>query len=247
MFLVYLDEFGHAGPYVASDHPQHNTSPVFGYAGFALPAEKARSFSSFFLQLKSNLLQVEISASGKPVHRWEKKGASLFRRNSLNRYPHVRQAAFRVAGEVAKRGGFVFFYGREKFRDRVDLNPVGLQKTVLSHAIRRLDGGMRARSEHFALIMDENSANIALLETAQKTMFGGQPCRCLVSAPFEVASHLDQCIQAADWIAAIVGRVWALRVDPCGFSDYAAYETYFGERVLNAAQHSCLLRRDRVR
>jgi hypothetical protein len=33
IYLVYLDEFGHVGPYVSRTHPHHNTSPVFGFGG----------------------------------------------------------------------------------------------------------------------------------------------------------------------------------------------------------------------
>lgn len=54
-YIVYLDEFGHVGPYIAVDHKSHNTHPVFGLGGFVLPVDEVRSFSSFFFNLKQHL------------------------------------------------------------------------------------------------------------------------------------------------------------------------------------------------
>ena len=44
--IAYLDEFGHVGPYVSRTHPRHNDSPVFGFAGFVMPAEEVRGFGT---------------------------------------------------------------------------------------------------------------------------------------------------------------------------------------------------------
>ena len=35
-YFAYLDEFGHIGPYLGRQHPRHNDSPVFGFAGLVL-------------------------------------------------------------------------------------------------------------------------------------------------------------------------------------------------------------------
>ena len=65
-YIAYLDEFGHIGPFVSRQHPQHNTSPVFGLGGFVLPSSKVRAFATWFYQLKCNLLQFEIDRDGIP-------------------------------------------------------------------------------------------------------------------------------------------------------------------------------------
>jgi hypothetical protein len=123
------------------------------------------------------------------------------------------------------------------------LSAVGLQTSVLSRALRRLESGCTQRDTRFALIMDQSSTCPELLEAAQKTMFGERRCRQIVSPPFEVESHLDQNMQAADWIAALVGRLWALKLDPTGFGDYAAYDKYFSERLHRVAQYSTVKER----
>lgn len=55
LYIVYLDEFGHDGPFISHDHDIHNTHPVFGLGGFVIPANKVREFSHFFFKLKQNL------------------------------------------------------------------------------------------------------------------------------------------------------------------------------------------------
>ncbi len=46
-YVVYLDEFGHIGPYLSYQDKKHNTHPAFGLGGFALPFEQIRDFSTF--------------------------------------------------------------------------------------------------------------------------------------------------------------------------------------------------------
>ena len=45
-YFAYLDEFGHVGPYVSRADPHHNDSPVFGLAGYVLPAVQVRGFGA---------------------------------------------------------------------------------------------------------------------------------------------------------------------------------------------------------
>lgn len=238
MLFVYIDDFGHPGPYFNRNHPRHNTSPVFGYAGFALPEQHVRAFSSFFLQLKGHNLAHEAERASKPIYKWEKKGTNLFTKNSIDRYPSVRQMAFRLMDEIHQRGGFIFYHGKEKFKEVENLNPVGLQTAMLSKAIRKLDKAAWRVDARFAIVMDQSSSRTELLECAQKTMFGEHPCRKMVSPPFEVESHLDQNMQAADWIATIVGRIYAAEYDPEGFQGYESYDKYFRERLGRVARFS---------
>jgi hypothetical protein len=49
LYIAYLDEFGHIGPYVSHDHPRHKTHPVFGLGGVVLPYYQVRQFTTFFI------------------------------------------------------------------------------------------------------------------------------------------------------------------------------------------------------
>ena len=64
-YLLYLDEFGHIGPYRSRNHPKYKESPVFGLAGFMMPVEHVRPFGSWFFQRKCELLKFEIERAGK--------------------------------------------------------------------------------------------------------------------------------------------------------------------------------------
>lgn len=243
MLFAYLDEFGHIGPYFSRTHPQYNTSPVFGLAGIILPESSVRTFSSFFLSRKKELLGSDIERSGKPAFAWEKKGTNLYTAKSILKYPEIRQTTFRMLNKIKAAGGQVFFYGREKVAGRTDVNSTGLYKTVLSHAIRKIDAAAAQRQQNFVIVIDQHSARKELLVTATKTMYGDKPARWLASPPFEVESYLNQNMQAADWIATVVGRIAAYAVAPADFSEYEPYQTYFRERIEAVAPYSTVMRR----
>ena len=73
-YFAYLDEFGHIGPFISRTDPRYKDSPVFGLAGFVLPAAKVRGFGTWFYQRKCELLDFEIKRSGVHPAVWEKKG-----------------------------------------------------------------------------------------------------------------------------------------------------------------------------
>ncbi|MBD9635498.1 DUF3800 domain-containing protein [Ensifer sp. ENS07] len=245
MIFAYLDEFGHAGPYFGRSHLRHNASPVFGLAGILLPETAVRPFATVFLKRKKELLDVEIQRSNKNGYEWEKKGTNLFTANSISKYPAVRNAMLRLINEVRNSQGKIFYYGREKIRGTEDVRANGLYTTVFANAIRQINSYCESIGENFVLIVDEHSARKELLETAAKTMFGAEPVRRLLSPPFEVESYLNQNMQAADWIATIVGRLWNHRLDPLDFAAYSDYEKYYWRRVHSVATHSSVMQRPR--
>ncbi|MFI2564611.1 hypothetical protein [Paenarthrobacter sp. NPDC018779] len=48
MLIAYLGGFGHSGPCVADSNSKFNTRPLFGCAGFVVPAENVREFGGYF-------------------------------------------------------------------------------------------------------------------------------------------------------------------------------------------------------
>lgn len=246
MIFAYLDEFGHNGPFFGVDDPRHNTSPVLGLAGILLPEQAVRSFASYFLRQKTLLLGKDIASSGKQAYAWEKKGTNLFTAQSITRYPEIRRTAFRLINQVRLNHGKIFYYGREKIRGRADLNANGLYKTVLAHALRHINSYCGSVGSNFVVVVDEHSARRELLETAAKTMYGADPVKWLSSPPFEVESDLNQNIQAADWIASIIGRIWNYQLAPHEFAKYESYQKYFWSRIHQVATHSTVMRRPAV-
>ncbi|WP_373355897.1 DUF3800 domain-containing protein [Pseudoroseicyclus sp. CXY001] len=246
MLFAYLDEFGHIGPYCGRDGRKHNESPVFGLAGMILPETAVRPFASFILDQKKKNFQHDLRANGKMPAKWEKKGTSFIRPKTLREYPELRRLVHRTFKKVSDLGGRTFYYGREKKLGVVDgLNPIGLHTTCFAHALRKLDRYAASRNEQFVVVMDQHQARKELLECASKTMFGSEPCLNLAGQPFEVESHLDQNIQAADWIATVVGRLKAYECLPDEFPDYDYIDKLFGERLAATSTHSILEKRSR--
>lgn len=68
------------------------------------------------------------------------------------------------------------------------------------------------------------------------------PARCLIEPPFQVESHLYQTIQAADWIATLIGRISAYTIMPNQYADWEWADKYFGQSVRRLSTDSRLWR-----
>jgi Protein of unknown function (DUF3800) len=242
--FVYLDEFGHLGPFMARNAPQYNENPVFGLAGIILPQQAVRPFATKILQLKGYIFRDEIRRSGKTSSHWEKKGTEIFTAKQVAKYPHFRATGFRLLNYIRDSGGKVFYYGREKISGTTDVNSIGLYKTVLSHALHQIEAFCATENSNFILVVDEHSARKQLLVTSLQNMYDHEnPVRRMLSPPFEVESYANQNIQAADWIAAILARLWAKRIRPAEYADHISFENYFWARLHQITTHSTVLPR----
>src|SRR6266542_3442586 len=239
--FVYLDEFGHIGPFMSRHAKRYNESPVFGLAGIVLPEDAIRPFATRFLQLKEHIFKSEIKKSGKLPQEWEKHGSEIFTPKLVARYPHFRSTGFRLLNYIRDCGGKAFYYGREKISGTTNVNSTGLHTTVLGHAIRQLDSFCQTDGTNFVMVVDEHSASKRLLVTASKTMYGHTPARHLLCPPFEVKSYINQNIQAADWVAAIVGRLCAHEIRPAEYGDHDKFHIYFWQRLHQVVTHSTVL------
>ena len=85
---------------------------------------------------------------------------------------------------------------------------------------------------HFLLALDEHPSRDAVLTAVARDMYGrGEPRRRLIEPPFHLESHRYQTVQAADWIAALVGRLGAFRAEPEAWPENAVFRRYFEERL----------------
>ena len=235
IYIAYLDEFGHVGPYVARSDPRHNDSPVFGFAGFIMPASEVRGFGTWFFQRKCDLLDFEIRRSGKHPAVWEKKGSSLYRAASLTRYPALRTVTNRLFNRIGRAGGRVFYAGIRKTADPARHDANALYSAMLREAIGRIDAFCLEDCEppaRFLLALDEHPRRAELLTAVGRDMYGpDEPRRQLIEPPFHLESHRYQTVQAADWIAALVGRLGALWKEPDAWPENAVFRRYFEGRL----------------
>jgi len=234
MYVVYLDEFGHVGPFVARDTQRFSESPVFGLAGLILPANEVRSFSTWFYQRKCQLLDFEIKRDGRHPATWEKKGSALYTIKNIGKYRELRAFTNRSLNRINDCGGRVIYVGLHKQADTKDHKPLRLYLAVLKETLKRLNAFCENDPEKpdFLVVMDQHQERESLLTEASRAMFGKQnPRRRLIEPPFQVESHRYQTVQAADWICGLIGRLGPFWVSPEEFSDHSMAEQYFGTRV----------------
>ena len=62
-----------------------------------------------------------------------------------------------------------------------------------------------------------------------------EPRRHLIEPPFHLESHRYQTLQAADWIAGLVGRLGAIWADPAAYRENEMFLRYFGQRLKGSA------------
>lgn len=239
MYSVFLDEFGHIGPYVARTDERFKTSPVFGLAGFFVHHSKVRELSHWFYKLKCETFEAEIAASGRHPAEWEKKGNSIF---THRRVYQTKRRAFSLLNQISHSGGKVFYSGIEKYQSPEDASASGLYQAALTGALHRLERCFRAKGSPYQIIMDQHNDRSKLMLAAAKTMYSPTGAHSLVELPYQVESHLYSTVQMADWIASIVGSLWNYRTSQNEFPDEAWAEKYFASRLDKVVTHSNLKR-----
>ena len=255
-YIVYLDEFGHIGPYIDATDLKFNTHPAFGLAGYALPVDAVRRYSSFFFSLKTRLLQFEIQKSGKHPAHWEKKGSSLYTLKNIQKYRELRDATNRVLNRIKQDGGFVFYVGIEKDKAPDKSNAKGLYRAVMHEAIKRLDSEFSAGGNTFSIMLDQQddmqhtdstlSMRHEIVCSAASSMFGKASRRCLIEPPVQAESHLFQTLQCADWLCGLVGRLVRYQIEPEVFPDYGLIDTYFSARLKRVTRRSSIRKKPQI-
>ncbi|MDO0791808.1 DUF3800 domain-containing protein [Xanthomonas campestris pv. campestris] len=255
-YLVYLDEFGHIGPYVGPNDPKYSTHPAFGVAGLALPADKVRAFTSFFFTLKNKLLAYEVQKSGKHPAHWEKKGGSLFTLTNVEKYRELRAATYRIFNRIKQDGGFIFYVGIEKDQSPDTSNAKGLYKAVMHEAIKRLDSEFRGQKSQFMILLDQQddmqqagsstSMRHEIVCSAALSMFGAEKRRTLIEPPMQAESHLYQSLQCADWICGLVGRLVRYEIEPNVVPTHFAFEKYFAARLRQVSRRSSIRKKPQI-
>lgn len=242
LYIVYLDEFGHIGPYISKNHPKHNDSPVFGVAGFILPATEVRSFGTWFFNRKRELLKWEIAESQEHPAKWEKKGSSLYTTKNIKKYPELRKFTNRFLNKIKNSNGHVFYVGIEKQRTEDGYDSKGIYYRVLKETIKRVHDfcDQNGNDAQFMIIMDEHSDREELITKASFSMYGDEPKTSLIEPPFQAESHRYQTLQAADWIAGLIGRIGAYWYAKDQYPDNEVFEKFFRIRIKQVERRSSI-------
>lgn len=257
IYIVYLDEFGHIGPYVSPNHEKHNTHPVFGLGGFVMPAEEVRSFSTFFFNLKKNLFDVyDIPQARKiaeekgerfQLSTWEKKGSKQYSVTNLKRYKkEVVGSTNRIINKITKSGGFLFYVGEAKPLGDSCFSQNYAYERSLKEIIKRLDDEFKSQDAQFLIFMDDHESRTQIVKNAIYEMHQQSKYQ-LLEAPMQVDSKLYQTIQCADWLCAIYGKLYFYEIEPESKPSYKIFNDYFSDRIGKAQKRSNVSQKPRDR
>lgn len=214
MLLAYIDETGEPDAFVSPEHHRYNTSAAFGYAGFLIPETSAREFGAHFQKEKRTLFASEITDTHHPG-RWERKGASIFRPSTPEKYPQQLRVFNALVKHLRNLGGYLFYYADEK--------PVGTPKQTSLDTSERESQAMKETLNRLARHADQHCSNIlALIDQINEKdridrlprMYshifgraGAHPeMRRIIEPPMHIDSKLSAGIQFADWVAACITR-----------------------------------------
>lgn len=215
MFIAYIDEFGHQGPFISLNHPKHNTHPVFGYAGYVLPATNVRQLGGFFEFAKENLLSWEIKKANAHPRRWEKKGASLLTSKNIKLHgEEITRTLYRIYHQLSILDGELFFYGQEKPLGAVDKtheSPLDRENHCLFQTIKRLGAFAQSKNEELLVIMDATDAHNRerAVATLGKAIYSRSitDTNSVIEIPIQADSKMYGTVQLADWTCALLSRL----------------------------------------
>ena len=118
---------------------------------------------------------------------------------------------------------------------------------VLLEAVKRIDHFCKLDCDppaNFFLALYEHDQRSTLITEVSRSMYAGpERRRHLIEPLFNLESHRYQTIQAADWIAALVGRLGAVWADPESFPENIVFRRYFEQRLNRISRRSGIRQR----
>lgn len=225
MYILYLDEFGHPGPYVPTDKRfQHH--PLFGFAGFVIPGDKWRDFDRSYFRLKRRLYKREI-ARAQVLHGTR---AERFEPKRLKDRRDIRFISL-VMALIGKSNGCIFARGCVKKSTPKSHSYDGLYNGLMQVTLRAFEKYLRDKAGKARgrgiVIMDRRheSQNVRVLASAQSYLFSDlmfrQPDVRVTEIPLLVPSEWHHGVQAADGIGRAIGSIyWHRRMKNGHFKKY---------------------------
>lgn len=257
MLVAYLDEFGHVGPYVCPEHKKFFHHPIFGYAGYVIPASNSREMGATFKHAKMQLFKTPIEKSQHP-NQWERKGSEFFSSGSIKNHPEQARVFKSLVRKLKRLDGKIFFYGDEKqkgTKKETNKDALSITEEALRETINRLCTYAESKDSDIIILMDQitDSTRKELAAKMYAHIFGrSRPendhpeMKRIIDAPLHIESDLNSGIQFADWICALMSRVshWQFVDD----SEFSWAPNIFGECLRKSFTHEskihCLYRGD---
>lgn len=233
MWLVFLDEFGHEGFYQNRNDKRYNQSPVFGLGGIMLPSQKA-------LECVSRYNNLKVKFHGETFKRYEVKGKVAFQGKSLTK----GSTNYRIRKNVTDKGNGllkilreceaqIVYFGLEKYSKTPETHSAKkIHMSCTRRAFDRINNYCRTENQQFMLVFDRHELHedkMLFIEMVDST---NRPNKIkIVNIPYDLDSNLHGCVQVADWICTLLGKIFAFQVRPKEWRLQQEYSLLFSEQI----------------
>lgn len=233
MWIIFLDEFGHEGPFLGRAHAKFNHSPLFGFGGIAFQSKEVVHFAEEFGNMKSRLLSPKYREK-------EMKGKDIFDARGLDeaRTPakyreDIANKASRFLSFIKDHEGRIFFSGLEKEQRPPTAHSSQLiRRSALRSSFRILNRACIAGDCDFMLIFDSHDNHFEKISFIRAIVLNEDSGKVRIKdVPYDLDSKDYQTIQAADWMCTLLFRVLAYEINPAEWTDQKGYFDRFRERI----------------
>ena len=229
MRLAFIDELGHPGHYISKSDPKHNSSPLSGYGGFVIPADRIRALVTEVIQVKARYLRDVSFANatmrgGRPMTKEEAIKAAIQHEIKANEVfgpeafepttpPLVRKRIGRLAAKtlelLVQHGGRPVYFAKEKKSTTPeDHKATALENMCLRRLFKIINSDAHKSDTTSVIVLDhhvDHKKKTALI--AYSMASGGYLKRC-AEPPFIAYSELSHSIQISDWICGLVNKIF---------------------------------------
>lgn len=217
MLLAYLDEIGAPGPFIHPKHQRYADSPAFGYGGFIIPAEQARSFGALFAKTKRELFAPSIPEGTDPSQ-WEKKGSDLLYAKVFEERRENLRILGSLISNLRQSNGELFYYADEKpigGPKETNCGPaerIEREQNAMKEALNRIARHADRQQQFVMVMMDQINEKVRKQRLADMSahIYGRamryEEMRRILEPPMHIDSKLSSNIQFADWVCALVKR-----------------------------------------
>jgi len=227
MWLVFLDEFGHDGFYRNRSDQRYNQSPIFGFGGFMVRADKALECVSRFSHLK-------VKYHGESYKNREIKGNVAFPSN-LYKKPYkvrknVKDKGLHFFDILRGAEAQIIYNGFEKYVDDIKEHRSGkLHLSRTRRAVAKINKFCIEDNSSFVLVFDGHQIHSQRMQMVDQMSKKGRFSKNrLANSPYDLDSDMHDCIQIADWVCSLLVK-------------YLTYEHFSKEWKTNKIYHSAFI------
>lgn len=242
MQCVFLDEFGHDGFYEPRS-TRYGHSPVFGLGGIIVPGVNVPRLVRGFKDIKKYNLRGGVGNSvrrsaGKELRRdsdVEVKGNEVFNgdaflpKKSRDDRLYTAKIAYRLLSLITEVDGRIVYAGIEKTSPQHEHRARVLHNSCARRSIELVNRALRkCEGERFMVVFDEHSSHADKTTHIATTILRGNSNKVrLIEPPYQGDSKLYNSIQAADWVCALLGRIFSYMAEPKLWPRHRAYYERF--------------------